>query len=187
MEIDLEERTLLSLYDLSIQHPKSWKLCFDPKRGTDYTTGFFRIEDFVPRKGARLSLSLNWERLPGDNREFASRFLENISDQYRLQLKKTPYRLETAQIIDFLDGQAAFVVSEYQSALGLVRRKSDPPVRVLQLAYYDESSQRAVAVSLMGHPDLVRAHEPSLRELVFSLNCTAPQAPILSPLPANAC
>lgn len=173
MDLALAERTLFSIYDISIQHPKSWKLCFDPKKGTDYTTGFFRIEDFVPRKGARLSLSLNWERLPGVNADFAARFCENISSQYKIQLKKTPYRIETMETVDFLEGKAAFVISEYRAALGFLKRRSDPPVRVIQLAYYDEPSQRAVAVSLMGHPDLVKAHEPALRELVFSLRCHA--------------
>lgn len=177
MDIALAERTLFSIYDISIEHPKNWKICFDPKKGTDYTTGFFRIEDFVPRKGARISLSLNWERLPGSNEEFASRFCENISAQYQIQLKKTPYRIETMDVIDFQDGKAAFVVSEYRASLGLVKRKSDSPVRVIQLAYYDEASERAVVVSLMGHPDLVTEHEPLLRELVFSLRChTAPKA-----------
>lgn len=173
MDLALAERTLFSIYDLSIQHPRSWKLCFDPKRGTDYTTGFFRIEDFVPRRGARLSLSLNWERLPGRNADFAERFCENISSQYKIQLKRTPYRIEAMETVDFLEGKAAFVLSEYRAALGFVKRRSDPPVRVLQLAYYDEPSQRAVAVSLMGGPELVTAHEPALRELVFSLRCRA--------------
>ena len=173
MDTALTEKTLFSIYGISIEHPKSWKICFDPKRGTDYTTGFFRIEDFVPRKGARLSLSLNWERLPGSNADFASRFCENISQQYRIQLKKTPYRIETMEMIDFQGGKAAFVVSEYRATLGFVKRRSDPPVRVIQLAYYDEVSERAVVASLMGHPDLIVEQEPLLRELVFSLRCHA--------------
>ena len=71
MDSTLSDRVLFSIYGISIEHPKSWKLCFDPKRGVSYESGFFRIEDFVPRKGAQLSLSLNWEAVSSDNTTFA--------------------------------------------------------------------------------------------------------------------
>ena len=63
----LTEKTLFSIYGVSIEHPKDWKIFFNPKRTFDYTTGFFRIEDYIPQKGAQVSLSINWEKVPGDN------------------------------------------------------------------------------------------------------------------------
>lgn len=75
------------------------------------------------------------------------------------------------EVVDFCGGKAAFVVSEYRASLGLVKRKSDAPVRVLQLAFYDEESGRAVVSSLIGRPDNVRENEEALRELVFSVSC----------------
>lgn len=171
MDTTLMERTLFSIYDISIEHPKSWKLCFDPKRGVTYNSGFFRIEDFVPKKGAQLSLSLNWEAVESTNEEFAENYYANIRQQYARQLKKTPYDIETMEVVDFCGGKAAFVVSEYRASLGLVKRKSDAPVRVLQLAFYDEESGRAVVSSLIGRPDNVRENEETLRELVFSVSC----------------
>lgn len=171
MDTTLNDRVLFSIYGVSIEHPKTWKLCFDPKRGVSFQSGFFRIEDFVPKKGAQLSLSLNWEEVPGTNEDFAEKYYENISKQYAKQLKKTPYELETMEIIDFCGGKAAYVVSEYHAALGFIKRKSDAPVRVIQLAFYDEESGRAVVSSLMGRPENVQENEEALRELVFSVSC----------------
>ena len=70
----LTEKTLFSIYGVSIEHPKDWKIFFNPKRTFDYTTGFFRIEDYIPQKGAQVSLSINWEKVPGDNESFARQF-----------------------------------------------------------------------------------------------------------------
>lgn len=171
MDTILNDRVLFSVYGISVAHPKTWKLCFDPKRGVSYSSGFFRIEDFVPRKGAQLSLSLNWEQLPGDNESFAEKYCENISEQYKVQMKKSPYQMERMEVIDFCGGKAAFVVSEFRGSLGLVKRASDAPVRVIQLAYYDEDSGRAVVSSLMGRPELVRENEDLLQDLVYSVRC----------------
>ena len=52
----LTEKTLFSIYGVSIEHPKDWKIFFNPKRTFDYTTGFFRIEDYIPKKGAQVSI-----------------------------------------------------------------------------------------------------------------------------------
>lgn len=188
MDTALKDRVLFSVYGISIAHPKTWKLCFDPKRGVSYNSGFFRIEDFVPRKGAQLSLSLNWELLPGDNGNFAEKYCENIGQQYKVQMKKSPYQMERVEVIDFCGGKAAFVVSEFRGSLGLVKRSSDAPVRVIQLAYYDVASGRAVVSSLMGRPELVREHEAPLQDLVCSVRChpslqdTEPLAPALNPV-----
>lgn len=174
MDATLLDRTLFSIYDISIEHPKSWKICFDPKRGVNYNSGFFRIEDFVPQKGAQLSLSLNWETIPSSNEEFAENYYENITKEYARQMKRTPYEIEIMKVIDFHDGKAAFIVSEYHATLGFVKRKSDAPVRVIQLAFYDEDTGRAVVSSLMGRPENVREHEELLRELVCSVSCRPP-------------
>ena len=49
----LTEKTLFSIYGVSIEHPKDWKIFFNPKRTFDYTTGFFRIEDYIPKREPR--------------------------------------------------------------------------------------------------------------------------------------
>ena len=64
----LTEKILFSIYGVSIEHPKDWKIFFNPKRTFDYTTGFFRIEDYIPQKGAQVSLSINWEKVPATTR-----------------------------------------------------------------------------------------------------------------------
>lgn len=179
MDTTLNERTIFSIYDISIEHPKEWKLCFDPKRGVSYESGFFRIEDFVPGRGAQFSLSLNWEKASGTNESFADSYCENISKQYNKQFKRSPYEMEVIETIDFCGGKAAFVVSEYHATLGFVKRKTDAPVRVLQLAFYDEESGRAVVSSLIGNPETVHENEEALRELVFSVACRSPKLSVL--------
>lgn len=67
----------------------------------------------------------------------------------------------------------------YRATLGFVKRKTDAPVRVLQLAFYDEESGRAVVSSLIGNPETVRKNEEALRELVFSVACRSPQLSLL--------
>lgn len=50
MDTTLMERTLFSIYDVSIEHPKSWKLCFDPKRGVTYNSGFSGLRILSPKR-----------------------------------------------------------------------------------------------------------------------------------------
>lgn len=170
----LTENLLFSIYGISIEHPRDWKIFFDPKRAFDYTTGFFRIEDYVPRKGAQISLSINWEKVPSENEGFAQQYCENIRAQYKKQMKKTPFQVEAMDILDFLDGQAAYIVSEYRASPGLMKKKSDGPVRTMQLAYYDEASGRAVVSSVIGRPETISAQEDFLRGLLFSVRCGSP-------------
>ena len=131
----LMEKAVFSIYGVSIEHPMDWKIFFDPKRGCSRSTGFFRIEDFVPQKGAQLSLSLNWEKATSDNESFAHQYAEHIAQEY------------------------------------LVKRKTDGSVRTIQLAFYDDPSQRAVVSTLIGRPERVSEEEDLLRELVFSVRC----------------
>lgn len=168
---NLEDKTVFSVYGISIEHPKRWKICFDPKRAFQFESGFVRIEDFIPRKGAQISLSVNWEKADGDNESFARMYSENISAQYQKQMKKSPYQIEANEIIDFLDGKAVYIVSEYRASPGLVRKKSDGSVRTIQLAFYDEASGRAVVSSVIGFPDKVTEIEEYLHELIFSVKC----------------
>lgn len=167
----LTENLLFSIYGVSIEHPRDWKIFFEPKRAFDYTTGFFRIEDYIPRKGAQISLSINWQMVPSANESFACQYCSNIQAQYQKQMKKTPYQVVTADIIDFLDGKAAYVVSEYLGSSGLVKKKTDSSIRSLQLAFYDEESQRAVVSSVIGKREKIAEEEDFLRGLVFSARC----------------
>ena len=169
----LTEKTLFSIYGVSIEHPKDWKIFFNPKRTFDYTTGFFCIEDYIPKKGAQVSLSINWEKVPGDNESFARQYCDNILMQYQRQMKKAPFQVETMEVIDFMDGKAAYIVSEYRASPGLVKKKTDGSVRTMQLAFYDENSGRAVVSSVIGLPDKVAEEEDFLRELVFSVRCAS--------------
>ena len=167
----LMEKAVFSIYGVSIEHPMDWKTFFDPKRGCSRSTGFFRIEDFVPQKGAQLSLSLNWEKATSDNESFAHQYAEHIAQEYQKQMKKTPYQIERMEVIDFQGGKAAYIVSEYRGSPGLVKRKTDGSVRTIQLAFYDDPSQRAVVSTLIGRPERVSEEEDLLRELVFSVRC----------------
>ena len=115
----LMEKAVFSIYGVSIEHPMDWKIFFDPKRGCSRSTGFFRIEDFVPQKGAQLSLSLNWEKATSDNESFAHQYAEHIAQEYQKQMKKTPYQIERMEVIDFQGGKAAYIVSEYRGSPGL--------------------------------------------------------------------
>jgi len=171
LEESAEERSLFSIYGISVEHPMDWLLFFDPKRPFNRTTGFFRIEDYVPRKGANISLSINWEMTPCDNVTFAERYCENIAAQYRRQFKKNPYVIECADIVDFGQGKAAYLVSEHGANLGIVKKKSTEQVRILQLAFYDEHSGRAVVGSVIGHPEKIREKEAFFKELLFTIKC----------------
>ncbi len=173
----LTEKLLFSIYGVSIEHPKNWKIFFSPKRNVDYSSGFFRIEDYIPKKGAQLSLSINWEKAPGDNESFAHQYCSNLTEQYEKQLKKTPHQIETMEVVDFQGGKAAYVVLEYKASPGLVKKKSDAPVRILQLAFYDEVSGRAVVSSIMGRPETVMADEDFFLDLVFSVK-SSPGQPV---------
>jgi hypothetical protein len=63
------------------------------------------------------------------------------------------------------------VVSQYIASLGLVKSAKDKAVRILQLAFYDEDSRRAVVSSVMGLPERILGQEEFLKELVFSAYC----------------
>lgn len=162
--------TLFSVFDISIEHPKNWKIIFSPKTPPDYDNGFIRIEDFIPRKGAQVSLSINWQKVPENSVNFASSYCENIRNQYGKQLKKSSYELETVEIIDFRGKKAAFLITEYQGNVSLMNKKNVESVRTIQLAFYDETTSRAVVSSIIGIPELVKEKEDFLKSLVLSVN-----------------
>lgn len=164
-------RSLFSIYGVSVEHPMDWLLFFDPKRPFNQATGFFRIEDYLPKKGANISLSINWEKTPCDNTSFAQRYCENVEAQYRRQFKKEPYIIECSDVIDYLDGKAAYIISEHGANLGIFKKKATEHVRILQLAFYDEKSGRAVVGSVIGRPSLIHEKEVHLKELLFTLRC----------------
>lgn len=168
----LLNRTLFSVYGVSMEHPMDWLIFFDPKRPFNQATGFFRIEDYVPGKGANISLSINWEKTPSNNASFAERYCENIAEQYRRQFKKEPYTIESLAVIDYLDVKAAYIVSEHGANLGILRKKATGQVRILQLAFYDEHSGRAVVGSVIGRPGLIRKKEGLLKKFLFTLKCS---------------
>lgn len=165
-----EENTLLSVFDISIEHPRNWKIIFSPKTPPDYSSGFIRLENFIPRKGAQVSVSVNWQKSESDNESFAFNYCRKIKEEYAKHLKKKPYTLEESEIIDFRGGKAAYIVTEYKAGLGLIRKSGDIPVRTIQLAFYDEGTKRAVVSSVLGLPELVRNREDFLKKLVFSVN-----------------
>ena len=49
----LTEKTLFSIYGVSIEHPKDWKIFFNPMRTFDYTTGFSVLRTTSPKKEPR--------------------------------------------------------------------------------------------------------------------------------------
>ena len=81
--MDINDTVLFSIYGISINYPKSWKVFFNPKQAFDYNTGFFRLEDYIPRKGAQISLGINWEKVSGDNESFVSKYCEKINEQFK--------------------------------------------------------------------------------------------------------
>jgi len=169
-KIQDEENTLLSVFDISIEHPRNWKIIFSPKTPPDYNSGFIRLENFIPRKGAEVSVSINWCKADSTNEGFALSYCEKIKDEYKKHMKKKPYTLEKAEMIEFRNGKAAYVVTEYKAGLGLMKRSGDIPVKTIQLAFYDESTNRAVVSSVLGIPELVKDREDFLKSLVFSVN-----------------
>lgn len=170
-EDSFQNRTLFSMYGVSVEHPEDWLIFFDPKRPFNRTTGFFRIEDYVPRRGASLSLSVNWERASCDNATFAGHYRENISGQYRRQFKKGTYDIQHLDTVEYRGGVAVYMVSEHTSSMGIVLKKPTEQVRILQLAFYDDASGRAVVGSVIGHPGLVQVRETALKKLLFTLSC----------------
>ena len=170
--MDINDTTLFSIYGISINYPKSWKVFFNPKQAFDYNTGFFRLEDYIPKKGAQVSLGINWEKVASDNKSFVSKYCEKINEQFKKQMKKAPFTVETVEEVDFLDGKAAYVVTEYKASPGLIKKKGDAFVRSLQLAYYDENTGRAVVSSIIGWVDKVKGEEDFLKDLIFSVRCS---------------
>ena len=165
-----EENTLLSVFDISIEHPRNWKIIFSPKTPPDYNSGFIRLENFIPRKGAEVSVSVNWQKSENNNEDFARNYCDKIKEEIKKHMKKKQYTLEKSEIIDFRGAKAAYVVTEYKAGLGLVKKSGDIPVRTIQLAFYDESTKRAVVSSVIGLPEVVRSKEDLLKQLVFSVN-----------------
>ena len=167
--------TTFSMYDVSIDHPRTWGLYFNPKRPFNYNTGYFRIENPQNRKGADISISINWEKAESENAIFAENYCQNVEKQYKKQLKKENYTIEKAEVIPFLNGKAAYIVSEYQGSMGITPLKAHAPkmqVRSIQLAWYDEVTGRAIVSSVIGKADKVRESEKELGVLVFSARCT---------------
>lgn len=175
-----KEHAKLSMYGISIEYPVNWGFGIDPKDPPSNLGGYFRLEDFVPKKGARISMGVNWQKQPSNNQSFAEKYRANLEKQYKKQFKKTHYEINALDEVDFLGNKAVYIESSYIGIKGLVKSKSDRPVKTMQLAYYDDPTQRAVVVSIVGEPDSIDLNYKTLRELMFSVRC---EEPILTELP----
>ena len=170
--LDISERYLFSIYGVTVEYPKAWKIFFDPKKQFDFTHGFFRLEKYQPKVGAEFSMGLNWEKAPSTNEKFPRNYLTNLERGYKKQLGKNQHKIEQMDIIDFRGGKAAFIISEYQGGLGimpLTKRMKLVDVRSMQLAFYDEDSGRAIVNSMLGFTEHFKEEEEALRELVFTV------------------
>jgi len=164
------DRCCFSTYGVYIEHPLDWRIFLDPKKGFNRQTGFIRIEDYVPKKGAQVSMSVNWARADSDSDSFPETYYQNLQSQYGRQLKKAPHKIESMEIIHQNGQKAAYIVSGYWGAQKLFH-KGDEQIKALQLAFYDDGSSRAVVGTVMGHIAAVEEQEPYLKELLLTLKC----------------
>ena len=163
------ERVKFSWYGISVECPADWQIGINPKEPPSTLGGFVRLENFVPRKGSDVSLGINWQKQPTTNLEFAENYAKNLEGQFQKQFRKTPYKITTLEVIDFLDGKAVYSESEHIGVQGLVRSKKDQAVKTIQLAYYDEPSKHVVVLSIIGTHEIFETEYEALKEIIFSL------------------
>ncbi len=166
------QNCIFSAYGISIQYPPNWRIFFDVKNGFCYQSGLVRIEDFIPKKGAQISMSVQWSEAVSDPQSFAAQCVGNIEAQYKNRLKKRELSIHTKDIIDFCTVPAAFVESEYVGKIQMFSNKQNQAVYIMHLGFYHEASARAVVVSVIGIPEIIKAQKEFLRQLMFSASCS---------------
>lgn len=166
------QNCVFSAYGISIQYPPNWGICFDVKNGVGYKNGFVRIEDFIPRKGAQISMSLQWSETLSNSQDFAEQCIQNIEGQYKSRLKKQEVFIRSKELIEFCSIPAAFIETEYVGKIRMFSSKNNQPVYIMHMGFYHEASSRAVVVSVIGVPEIIKEKKDFLRQLMFSVNCT---------------
>lgn len=160
---------IFSVYGISISHPKDWSIFFDPKKGFKYEYGFIRIEDYIPRYGARLSMSIEWTVLSNDTENFIVEYSKNIENQYKKQLKKMKYEFEKKELVLLDEKKALFIVSKFEARSGLFNIKKEREVKSLQVVIYENISHRVVVAGIIGTVDEIEKNEEELQALLFSV------------------
>jgi len=165
------ENCLFSVYGISIRPPLDWRVYLVPKRGFNLMGGFIRIENYVPGVGAEISMSINWDTVPSDSESFPKRYCETIEAQYQKQFKKSQsYGIESSGIINHYGIPAAYVISNCSGSQLLVHNKKDrQEVRVMHLAFYHESTGRAVVGTVIAKKEIIEKQEEFLKSLLFTL------------------
>lgn len=165
------DNCIFSVYGISIRHPLNWRVYLDPKRGFNLLGGFIRIENYVSGVGAEVSMSINWDTVPSDSESFPKRYCESIEAQYQKQFKKNhSYGIESAGIINHCGIPAAYVISNCSGSQLLVHNKKDcQAVKVMHLAFYHESTGRAVVGTVIAKKEIVDEQEEFLKSLLFTL------------------
>ncbi len=164
-----EEKVVFSIYGLSIEHPKNWNIIFSPKTPPDYNNGFVRIEHFIPKKGADISMSINWQKIETDGDNFASAYCDKIAEQYKKQMKKKHFSIDNKEIMELADKKAAFLSTEYNAEMGLIKKKSKECVKTIQLAFYDRKTKRAVVGTIISTPERLNENYDYFKSMLFTL------------------
>ncbi len=159
-----------STYGVYIEHPMDWRIFLDPKKGFNRQSGFIRIEDYVPQKGAQISMSINWAAAESNSEVFPQSYCDHFQSQYDKQLKRSAHEIESLDIIEYNGQKAAYIVSGYLGSNKLFQ-KGNEPVKVLQLAFYDDASARAVVGTVMGRAKAVEEQENYLKKMLLTLKC----------------
>lgn len=168
--MDAVKKYLFSAYGISIDYLADWRIYVDPKMGFDQTHGLVRIEDFKPKKGAAVSLSINWESTDYQGDDFEENFLNNIDGEFQKQFKKgSRYEIKEKEIITNNGQRHFFTRVDFQGSQSIFQKKDDPMVSMMQIGLHDKANERIIVASILTRPEIMVENEELYRELLISI------------------
>lgn len=166
------ENVLFSVFGISMDIPGNWLIY--PQRSREdltYESGCYKFEENRNRTTS-ISVGVRWETEDTTAEEFIENYIKGMEAQYKKKQKKNiEFSVVEKEILTLENGYKACIIQcEYKASAGLFMSTSKVSrVRVLNLAYYDEKTHRAIIGTIVAKPDKMEENIDYYKSLLTNI------------------
>ncbi|WP_408008423.1 hypothetical protein ACJROX_27840 [Pseudalkalibacillus sp. A8] len=170
----MDKHLLLNVYGVSISHPKDWQIFINPNNKFTFDEGLVKIDKVTEgSKKKETSLSIRWAKMkqPIELEEY----VEELKNQFKKKERKSRNR-ERFKIIKKIkctigERDAYLLQKEFIANHSIYRVfGKDERVKVLQMLFYSEKTQRMLIASLLTTPEEFKKNEEQFKDILFTLH-----------------
>lgn len=167
------DKCIFEIFGIRFEHMADWKIVPEHAMDFEFDRGFIRFEENNNRGASEISLGIRWERMDTDNEHFMQEFSEKIKAECRKKLKskKDDFKIISEDIIENQSGQKmCCIVTQFRATQGLVKTDGKmKALRIINTAYYCESSRRMIICSLISTPSRIDNEKETFLEILKSI------------------